>query len=313
MNITVTENAAERRAARLGLWLVLSNMVAAVLLAGLLALWIGDSRRAAVARAQDNVSHVARTLAGNIHGEIARVDLGLQSLVTAHARAAGRGFAPDGPLGVSLADLRKAMPETDALLATDADGTVRLGQPAGAPPVQLGDRDFFIAARSSEAAAPVLSEPWVGRVSGKWVISVARALRTADGSFAGVVHANLSSERIASRFANIDLGQEGAIALRTGKLALVARLTPQGIATEGLGGTNVSPQLKAALAANPQSGAYLARTAFDGVERASAYQRVEDYGLYVLVGSGTDEFPSQLTWPQSASPSASPSASMTTP
>jgi hypothetical protein len=303
LNITVTDNAAQRRAARLGLWLVLSNMVAAVLLAGLLALWIGDSRRAAVARAQDNATHVARTLAGNIHGDIARVDLGLQSLVTAHARAAARGFAPDGPLGVALADLRQAMPETDAL-ATDANGTVRLGQADGAPPVQLGDRDFFIAARSSALAAPVLSEPWVGRVSRKWVISVARALHTPDGTFAGIVHANLSSERFASRFANIDLGQEGAIALRTGKLALVARVTPQGVATEGLGSSNVSPQLKAALAANPQSGAYLARTAFDGIERASAYQRVEDYDLYVLVGSGTDEFPSQLTWPQSASSSA---------
>jgi hypothetical protein len=306
LNDTVTENAAERRAARLGLWLVLSNMVAAVLLAGLLALWIGDSRRVAVARAQDNVTHVARMLAGNIHGEIARVDLGLQSLVTAHARAAARGFAPDGPLAVALADMRKAMPETDALLATDAGGTVRLGQAPGAPPVQLGDRDFFIAARGADGAAPVLSEPWIGRVSGKWVLSVARALRTADGRFAGVVHANLSSARFASRFAtNIDLGQEGAIALRTGKLALVARLTPQGVATEGLGSSNVSPQLKAALAANPLSGAYLARTALDGVERASAYQRVEGYDLYVLVGSGTDEFPSQLTWPQSASQNAS--------
>ena len=305
MNIAVTDNAAERRAERLGLWLVLSNMVVAVLLAGLLALWIGDNRRAAVVRAQDNVTHVARTLAGSIHGDIARVDLGLQSLVTAHALAAERGFAADGPLGVALADMRSAMPETDALLATDAEGTVRLGQPAGAPPVQLDDRDFFIAARGSAQKTLVLSQPWVGRVSRKWVISVARALRTADGRFAGVVHANLSSERFASRFANIDLGQEGAIALRTGKLALVARVTPQGVATEGLGSSNVSPQLTAALAANPQSGVFLARAALDGIERASAYQRVEGYDLYVLVGSGTEEFPSRLTWPQSTSQSAS--------
>ena len=80
-----------------------------------------------------------------------------------------------------------------------------------------------------------MSQPWVGRVSGKWVISVARALRTPDGKFAGVVHANLSSERFARRFATVDVGQDGAIALRTGKLALVARVTQHGPATDGLG------------------------------------------------------------------------------
>ncbi len=309
MNTTVTDNAAERRAARLGLWLVLSNMVAAVLLAGLLALWISDSRQATVARAQDQVTHLARMLAGNIHGDMARVDLGLQSLVAAHARSAERGFAPDGPLGVALADMRAAMPETDALLATDANGTVRLGQAADALPVQLGDRDFFIAARSAEAAGLVMSQPWVGRVSGKWVISVARALRTPDGKFAGVVHANLSSERFARRFATVDVGQDGAIALRTGKLALVARVTQHGPATEGLGSTNVSPQFTAALAANPVSGTFLARAALDGIERAAAYQRVEGHDLIVIVGSTTEEFPSRLTWP----PGASPSASMTQP
>lgn len=306
MNITVTENAAERRAARLGLWLVLSNMVAAVLLAGLLALWISDSRRAAIARVQDKAGDVARVLAGGIQGDIARIDLGLQSLVTAYARAPDRGFAPDGPLGIALADLRAAMPEADALLATDAQGAVRLGRAADTlpPSLQLGDRDFFVAARAATGTAPVLSEPWLGHVSGKWVISVARALRTPDGAFAGVVHADLSSERFARRFADIDVGQDGVISLRTGAMALVARVTQKGIVTEGLGSTRVSPQVKAALAANPLSGTYQGRAVTDGVERAGAYQRVEGHALYVLVGSGTEEYPSQLPWPQSASTSS---------
>ena len=307
MNITVTETAAERRAARLGMWLVLSNMAAAVLLAGLLALWISDSRRAAIARAQDKAGDVARMLAGGIQGDIARIDLGLQSLVTAYARAPERGFAPDGPLGIALADLRAAMPEADALLATDAQGAVRLGRGADTQPLplQLGDRDFFLAARASTGTAPVLSEPWIRHASGKWVLSVARALRTPDGTFAGVVHADLSSERFARRFADIDMGQDGVISLRTGAMALVARVTSQGIATDGLGRTSVSSQVKAALAANPLFGTFQGRAVSDGVERAGAYQRVDGHALYVLVGSGTEEYPSQLAWPQGASQSAS--------
>jgi hypothetical protein len=123
------------------------------------------------------------------------------------------------------------------------------------------------------------------------------------------VHANLSSERFARRFATVDVGQDGAIALRTGKLALVARVTQHGPATEGLGSTNVSPRSMVALAANPVSGTFLARAALDGIERAVAYQRVEGHDLIVIVGSTTEEFPSRLTWP----PSAAPSASMTQP
>lgn len=297
---TIVANPAERKAVRLGLWLVVTNMVAAVLLTGLLALWLSDSRRAAIARTQEQAGHVARLLAGSVQGDIARVDLGLQSLVRAYAHAPQRGFAPDGPLGVALADLRAAMPETDALVATDADGTVRLGQAAGAPPVRLSDRDFFTAARDAAGSAPVLSEPWFGRVSRKWVISVARALRTPDGRFAGVVHANLSSERFARRLAEVEMGADGVISLRTANLALVARVTPQGVVSDGLGSTSASARLKSALAANPVSGTYQGRAASDGVERAGAYQRVEGYPLVVLVGSGTDEYPSRLSWPQGA-------------
>lgn len=292
----------DRRVQRLSLWLVLSNMAAAVLLTVLLALWVGDSRRDALERAQDNVRHVSGVVAQAVHGDIARVDLALQSLVAAFARTPGSSFAADGPTGIALANLRAALTEADALLISDAQGVVQLGQPADMPPVQLSDRDFFIAARDAPPnAAPVLSQPWVGRVSRKWVISVARALRHADGRFAGVVHANLSSERFARQFASVDLGQEGAIALRTEQLALVARITPQGAVTEGLGTSKVSAALRAALAANPKSGVYLVRRPDDGEERASAYQRVEGYPLYVIVGTGTDEFSSGLKLPQAAS------------
>lgn len=292
-----------RPARNLGLWLVVSNMVAAVLLSGLLALWIADGRQAARERAQDNARHVASVLAQGVQGDIARVDLGLQSLVAAYARNPGRGFDPNGPVGMALTDLRAAMTEADALLVSDAQGKVQLGKPDDMPPVRLNDRDFFIAARDAvgTTAAPVLSEPWVGRVSRKWVISVARSLRTADGGFAGVVHVNLSSERFSRQFANVDLGQEGVIALRTERMVLVARITPEGPATEGLGTANASAALRAAVAANPKSGVFLARSMRDGVERAAAYQRVGSYPLYVIVGTGTDEYSSGLKLPQGAS------------
>lgn len=292
----------DRRVERLSLWLVVTNMAAAILLSGLLALWLGDSRRAALERAQDNVLNVSRVVAQLVQGDIERVDLALQSLVAAYARAPGGGLSAGGPVGIALADLRAALTEADALLISDAHGVVQMGKPGDMPPTPANERPFVIAVRDAPtAAAPVLSQPWLGRDSGRWVISVARALRTADGSFAGVVHANLSSERFSRQFAKIDLGQEGAIGLRTDSLALVARITPQGAVSDGLGSRKVSASLTAALAANPQAGVFLVRRPDDGAERAAAYQRVAAYPLYVIVGTGTDEFSSGLTLPQAAS------------
>lgn len=284
------------------MWLVVSNMVGAVLLSALLALWIADNRQAAQERAKANARHVAAALAQGVQSDVARVDLALRSLVAAYARNPQHGFEPRGPVGMALSDLRAALTEADALLISDAQGRVQLGQPADLPPVQMSDRDFFIAAREAAggAPAPVLSEPWVGTVSRKWVITVARALRGADGAFAGVVHANLSSERFARQFAKVDLGQEGVIALRTDSLALVARMTPEGPATEGLGTRSASAALKAALQANPKAGVFVARSMRDGTERAAAYQRVEGYPLIVIAGTGTDEYSSGLKLPASA-------------
>jgi len=272
-------------------WLLVANGVAIALLSGLLGVSLVVSRDVYLERAGDATTNIAATLSEGFRSDLDRVDLALQTIVHAHRRSLARNAPEHEPLTVIASELKSALPEVDALRITDANGVVRFG--TGIDPavrVEVGDRAYFAAARTNATAGPIISEPVVGRRSKKWVVTVARALRNADGTFAGIVYASLTSDYFASKFARIDVGDAGAISLRSGTMSLIARRTQQGVAGTGIGEANVSDQLRAAIAANPRSGTYVARTAVDQIERANAYERVGDYPLYVIVGLGTSEF-----------------------
>lgn len=271
-------------------WLAVGNVILALVLAFLVVKWRGESAAIDQLRARAAVTSVARALAQGVNGDLVRVDGVLKSAVAAFERAPHRGLAEDSPLAIELPDLRAGLLDADVLLVSDADGNVRLGLPKGASPAPQGDRDFFIEARSAAPTTlPVVSKPWLGRISGKWGITLARPLRTPDGTFVGTVHATLGSEHFARRLASVPLGQDGIVVLRTADMALIARITTEGVSNEGLGSTEISAALKAAVAAQPMGGDLVSRSPRDGVERALAYERVPGFPLYVIVGQGTGD------------------------
>lgn len=276
------------------MWLIAGNVVLVLALTFLAVKWHGEAREVEELRAREAVAGVARALAQAVNGDMARVDTVLKSAVAAFERAPGRGpsaFSEGSPLAIALPDLRAGLQDADVLLITDADGNVRLGLPGGTPSANQADRDFFIAARDADLAAlPVVSKPWLGRVSGRWGVSIARPLRTPDGKFVGTVHATLGSEYFARRLATVPLGQDGIVALRTADMSLIARITTGGLSNEGLGSAKVSAALKAAVAARPLGGDLVSRSPRDGVQRAVAYQRVPGFPLYVVVGQGTGDW-----------------------
>jgi hypothetical protein len=277
------------------MWLIVGNVVLVLALTFLAVKWHGEARETEELRAREAVAGVARALAQGVNGDMARVDTVLKSAVAAFERAPGHSapsaLSEGSPLALALPDLRAGLQDADVLLISDADGNVRLGLPSGAPSANQADRDFFIAARDANPAAlPVVSKPWLGRVSGKWGVSIARPLRTPEGKFVGTVHATLGSEYFARRLATVPLGQDGIVALRTADMSLIARITTGGLSNEGLGSANVSNALKAAVAARPAGGDLVSRSPRDGVQRAVAYQRVPGFPLYVVVGQGTGDW-----------------------
>ncbi len=177
------------------------------------------------------------------------------------------------------------------LRATDAQGYVRYGAgvPAGAD-VNLSDRDAFPRLVADPSAGPLLYGPVVAKISRKWVVTLARALRAPDGRFAGMIFANVEAARFGRDFAGLELGSHGAATLRTADLALVARATVPAGGPAPVGSRRVSSQLQTAIGSSPHAGSYVAPTAIDGIERVNAYRRVGSLPLYVIVGLATDDY-----------------------
>jgi hypothetical protein len=187
-----------------------------------------------------------------------------------------------------LSDRQKLLAEAVSLRATGPDGIVRFGSGVTSErPVSLADRDFFLRAKDDPASALIVSGPVFARISQQWVIVLARRIEAPDGSFAGVVYANLPTSAFGRALADISLGPQGAVSIRTTDLALVFRYpSPR----DGVGTKNVSQELQHALKEQPGGGSYIATTALDGIERSNAYRKLQRYPFYVLVGLSTEDY-----------------------
>ena len=266
--------------------LVVGNLVVAGLLIALGFVALQSSHQAYMDKARDATESLATSLRQGIGAEIRRVDMALLTVRSAQAHHAGDAAGTQTLLDEQLA----LLPWADSLRMTDAQGVVRLGRGVvSGTPVRLNDREFFRQAMVSSSDELIISEPLEARISKQWVIVLARRLSRPDGSFAGVVYANVSAQAFARRFAEIDVGQSGAITLRSATRQLIARHAPGVSAEFTPGSSQVSKELEAALKNSPRSGVFVSATMMDGIERVSAYRKVDEYPLIVLVGLATGE------------------------
>lgn len=275
------------------IWLVVGNLVALLLCAVVPGLSLLASRQAFERRALDASDNLAHLVQASITAQIDRIDLGLQTVAQAHARQLEQARFDAAELSRIITEQRALLTEVDSLGTTDETGRVRFGWGAAASQsLDLSQRDFYQAARQVAGARLVVSEPFFTRISRKWVVVLARRLAHPDGRFAGVAYATVTAEHFDRLIAEVDVGERGAVAVRSGQLRLLARRTGAsvGAKAEELGDSRVSNELQSALQQSPEMGNYVARTALDGIERANAYRRLSRYPFIVLVGLATDEY-----------------------
>ena len=97
----------------------------------------------------------------------------------------------------------------------DATGMMRASSagPQPAPPIDLSDREHFLAHKDNAKDELFVSGPVVGRVSKKWSVQLTRRFLNKDGSFGGVVVASLNPEHFAQFAESLNLGSTGSISL----------------------------------------------------------------------------------------------------
>jgi diguanylate cyclase (GGDEF)-like protein len=280
-----SHSSARLKLRRFAVQLLIGNLVIIGLLCMVGWLVLKTSRQTDEAAAAETVQNMAASLAAEIASEMKLIDNALATAASAY-RAGLRDPGGAPAIETVLRQQKALLPQVDAIRIAGADGMVRVGLTPGAQPVSIGDRDYFRAAR--EQSGMVVSEPLQGRIIQKWGLIFARRVEHADGSFAGVVYSNLSSEYLARRFSKMKIGPSGAVALRSKELRLIARFSASEPASEkNLGTSNVSGELKDALARSGAQGWYVTSAPLDNLERVAAYHRVPGYDLTVLAGLAT--------------------------
>lgn len=280
--------AAALRAAFLRRWVV-AVLLINLFVAGLMGLFLNQSRRQYEDQSAVTVANLSLALQGDLEGTLGNVNIGLFAMADEYARQLAAGRFDVAAMDRFIALLQPRLPEADALRMADAAGTVLCGTDVVAgSAVNITDRPYFIHLRNDPRAGLVFSGPHESRVNNKWVLTFARRLNGPDGGFAGVVSAPVALDQFVSAFAAIDVGRHGSISLRDGELRIFARY-PVPAVDDVIGRVLPVPPLQALVDQGGASATYVTDRTLDGVERRFSVRRIADHPLYIVVGRSTDE------------------------
>ena len=181
-------------------------------------------------------------------------------------------------------------------IALVSDETIQLAQIGGdgyqvastadyrGPPLYLGDREHFRKQLDPAIDKLFISEPVLGRVSGKRSIQFTRRLRGPEGSFAGIIVMSIDPNFIERFYRAVDIGANGNVVLRNHDGVILAA---QGFSGNVVGQQDKQQPLLDALAQS-RSGHYWG-SAVDGISRLVSYRAAEKFPLIFAVGLAEDD------------------------
>ncbi len=272
-------------------WLCLGIALTLAFVVGLAVLATQQSHEVQRERAFVVTQNLARVIEQYVTALFEKTDVALQALVfqvEQHGKAIDAGLPRE-----LLAYQQTLLAQLDTLRYADASGRVLAGLASeGEAAISVAARDYFIRLRDDSSAQLVTSGPLKGRLSGEWMIVLARRVNGPNGEFAGVVSASIRSAQLQRLFAEIDLGAKSAIALRTEDLRIVSgTLVPGGrAAEERIAVDRGSNALREAIRMNPVAGSMTAVLPYDGVERVTSYRKLPAYPYYVVAGVATASY-----------------------
>ena len=157
------------------------------------------------------------------------------------------------------------------------------------PHLYVGDRPHMRKQLDATNDELVISEPVIGRSSGRMSIKLLRRLRYPDGSTSGVILLSVDPNFIEPFYHSVDLGSHGGISMRnTAGVILAAK----GFSTELVGVNPTRQMLPGELAKSP-SGHYWGHGQIDGTVRLIAYRKSDRFPLIFTVGLSEDSILSE--------------------
>ena len=145
--------------------------------------------------------------------------------------------------------------------------------------LDLSDREHFKVHVASDAVGLFVSQPVLGRASGKWSIQMTRRISRPNGDFGGVVVVSIDPGYFSNFYSALNLGPKGLTALYgTDRVARVRKVGPQ----EAYGNKATDALMFSLIEHGRLSGPYTQQSVVDGVERLYYYRKVPQYDLIVV-------------------------------
>jgi len=207
------------------------------------------------------------------------------------ARDFGKGMDHNEPrrqvLQQLLAEQQRRTPGIVSISLTDKNGLV-FANSLGVPPgTNLGTRQYFLDLKNGTSPEPVISEVIKGRVSNKWGIQIARRFLLPDGSFGGMIVANLGlAENFEEFYRSVNLDDKDLITLRNRENRVLVRYpVREDILGKVVSGTATGDLIQT----NPSEAVVLSKSTIDGISRITAVRKLAGYPIYAIVGLSRDD------------------------
>jgi PAS domain S-box-containing protein len=148
-------------------------------------------------------------------------------------------------------------------------------------PTNVADREFFQTHQQSDTHALVISEPVLGRVSGRWAITLTRRLNQPDGSFGGIAAISIEPRYLTRLFETTTLGPLDVMSLVLTNGVSLARRRGDTISF----GEDISQSQLLIEQRQHPIGNYTGPGGIDGNTRIFSYRTMRDYPVIVTVGT----------------------------
>jgi PAS domain S-box-containing protein len=148
-------------------------------------------------------------------------------------------------------------------------------------PTNVADREFFQTHRQSDTHKLLISEPVLGRVSGRWAITLTRRLNRPDGAFAGIAAISIEPRYLTRLFETTTLGPLDVMSLVLTNGVSLARRRGDSIS---FGEDIAQSQLLVEQRQRP-IGEYTGPGGLDGNTRIFSYRTMRGYPVIVTVGT----------------------------
>jgi two-component system NtrC family sensor kinase len=181
-----------------------------------------------------------------------------------------------------LSDL-DTLPQIDEVWMADAAGRPQVsGRSSPIPPIDVSDRDCFAAEQEHDVGIFVGREQ-IGALTHAPEFDICERRWTADKAFDGIIVVSARPAYFSEFYRTVSQDKRFAASLVRSDGSLLVRY-PTLPAPTVLARGNAFMQ---AIASKPDRGLFSGRGETDGIERFFAYERIEDYPLYVAYGIPT--------------------------